>query len=195
MKAVGFDLRRTYAGQWEMVVTLDPSSVAEAMRFVDNARTRKQGTLFEVLCRVFRKKRSIPANAYFHVLCNKLAAVLGVDDDEMKTHLVLKYGTVGEHNGVPAMIVLPKDTDPADYYRYCKWIGSDEQTDTYICYKQTHTLDGSEFQRLINGTVEDCKEMGIETMTPQELQALYEKTPSNDIHRHPAGGQEKSVGA
>lgn len=40
------------------------------------------------------------------------------------------------------------------------------------------TYDTAEMSTLINGLVEECKDLGIETMTPQELErmmALYEQ--------------------
>lgn len=170
MKATAFDLRRTYRDDWELIATLDRESVKEAMRLVDTA----DGKTYELTAKVYRKARTIPANAYFHKLCNDLAAVLGVDDDEIKTHLVLKYGTVAEKDGVPVTITLPHAADVQDFYRYAKWIEADECTDTYILYKQTHTLDRAEFSRLIDGTVEDCKELGIETLPPDELALMVE---------------------
>ena len=165
MKATAFDLQRTYRDDWQLIATLDRESVKEAMRLVDQAH----GKAYDLTVKIYRKARTIPANAYFHKLCNDLAAVLGVDDDEMKTHLVLKYGAVAERDGVPVTITLPHAADVQEFYRYAKWIESDEYTDTYLLYKQTHTLDRAEFSRLIDGTVEDCKELGIETIPPDEL--------------------------
>ena len=165
MKVTAFDLQRTYRDEWQLIATLTPDSVQEAMRLVDKAN----GKTYELTAKIYRKARSIPANAYFHKLCNILAAVLGVDDDEMKVHLVLKYGTVAEKDGVPVTITIPKTVDVQDFYRYAKWIEGDEYTDTYLLYKQTHTLDGAEFGRLIDGTIEDCAELGIETIPPDEL--------------------------
>ncbi len=189
MKATAFDLQRTYRDEWQLIATLTPDSVQEAMRLVDKAN----GKTYELTAKVFRKARTIQANAYFHKLCNKLAAVLGVDDDEMKVHLVLKYGTVAEKDGVPVTITLPKAVDPKDFYRYAKWMEGDEYTDTYLLYKQTHTLDGSEFSRLISGTVEDCQELGIETLPPAELEAMYAQ--ADKVHRDPAEGEASSLGA
>lgn len=189
MKTTAFDLQRTYRDEWQLIATLTPDSVQEAMRLVDKAN----GKTYELTAKIFRKARSIPANAYFHKLCNSLAAVLGVDDDEMKDHLVLKYGTVAEKDGVPVTITLPKAVDPKDFYRYAKWMEGDEYTDTYLLYKQTHTLDGSEFSRLISGTVEDCAELGIETLPPAELEAMYAQ--ADKAHKHPAESEERSPGA
>ena len=165
MKATAFDIQRTYRGGWQLIASITEDSVGEAKRLADAAG----GKTYELTAKIYRKARSIPANAYFHKLCNSLAAVLGVDDDEMKVHMVLKYGTVAEKDGVPVTITIPKTVNVQDYYRYARWIEGDEYTDTYLLYKQTHTLDGSEFSRLISGTVEDCAELGIETLPPDEL--------------------------
>lgn len=189
MKATAFDLQRTYRGDWQLIASLTEDSVEEAKRLADAAN----GKTYELTVKIYRKARSIPANAYFHKLCNLLAAALGVDDDEMKVHLVLKYGTVAEKDGVPVTITLPKAVDPKDFYRYAKWMEGDEYTDTYLLYKQTHTLDGSEFSRLISGTVEDCQELGIETLSPAELEAMYAQ--ADKVHRDPAESEEAGPGA
>ena len=189
MKATAFDLQRTYRDEWQLVSTLTTDSVQEAMRLVDTAN----GKTYELTAKIYRKARSIPANAYFHKLCNSLASVLGVSDDEMKVHLVLKYGTVAEKDGVPVTITLPKAVDVQEFYRYAKWIEGDEYTDTYLLYKQTHTLDGSEFSRLISGTVEDCAELGIETLPPAELEAMYAQ--ADKAHQHPAEVEAACLGA
>ena len=189
MKATAFDLQRTYRDEWQLIATLTTDSVKEAMRLVDTAN----GKTYELTAKIFRKARTIQANAYFHKLCNSLAAVLGVDDDEMKVHLVLKYGTVAEKDGVPVTITIPKTVNVQDYYRYARWIEGDAYTDTYLLYKQTHTLDGSEFSRLISGTVEDCQELGIETLPPAELEAMYAQ--ADKVHRDPGESEEAGPGA
>ena len=189
MKVTALDLQRTYRDDWQLIATLDRESVREAMRLVD----KSNGKTYELTAKIFRKARSIPANAYFHKLCNSLAAVLGVDDDEMKVHLVLKYGTVAEKDGVPVTITIPKTVNVQDFYRYARWIEGDEYTDTYMLYKQTHTLDGSEFSRLISGTVEDCAELGIETLPPAELEAMYAQ--ADKAHQHPAESEAAGLGA
>ena len=44
----------------------------------------------------YRQKRSLNANAYFHVLVNKIARALGDGDDNVKKNLVLNYGVVAK---------------------------------------------------------------------------------------------------
>ena len=99
-----------------------------------------------------RKKRSLSANAYFHVLVNKIAAVQGIADREVKESLVLDYGT------------LAKDGEGQTIgFKLFK---------CYLVYKQTHLMDSKEMARLIDGAVYEAKSLGIETLTPDELSRL-----------------------
>ena len=49
---------------------------------------------------------------------------------------------------------------------------------TYIMLRGSSTYDTREMSELINGLVSECREMGIETMTPDqlaEMMALHEQ--------------------
>ena len=45
----------------------------------------------------------------------------------------------------------------------------------YKIYRGSHTYDTKEMSVLIDGTVADAKELGIETLPPAELQAMKER--------------------
>ena len=127
----------------------------------------------------YRQKRSLDANAYFHVLVNKLARHFGVSDTEMKTKMNLEYGTVALNlDGTKVGVKVPYGTDIKQFYPYCKKFGECEENginfEKYLFYKETHTLDSKEMAELIDGVIQECKEAGIETMTPAELKRLKE---------------------
>ena len=123
-----------------------------------------------------RKKRSLDANAYFHVLVSRIAEVQGLGLDEVKKTLVEEYGTVAFVARIPA------DADLSSIYKYSKLIGESKGTknpcnDWYI-FKPTHELNTAEMSRLIDNTVTEAKALGIETRTPNELadmMSLWEK--------------------
>ena len=187
MKAKGFKLQRGYKGDWELTATLDGESVSEAMTLVDEAKG-----VYDIRAKPWHDKRSLTANAYFHTLCNKLASKMRIKNEDCKVLMVKSYGTVAERNGSPVMIVLPKGANPDEFYPYCEWIDGDATSDTYQLYKQTHTLNTSEFARLIDGVVDECKLVGIETMPPAELARLYAQTDKSNKHK--AGGEEAGLG-
>ena len=124
-----------------------------------------------------RAKRSLDANAYFHVLVNKLARKLGTSDSEMKIKLNLEYGTIATNkDGTKFGIKVPFGSDLSQFYKYCKKFGECVENgitfEKYLLYKETHTLDTKEMAQLIDGVVSECKEQGIETLPEEELKSL-----------------------
>ena len=43
------------------------------------------------------------------------------------------------------------------------------------CYYGSHTYDTEEMSRLIDGVVTECRELGIETLPPDELKRMKEQ--------------------
>lgn len=51
----------------------------------------------------------------------------------------------------------------------------DGKLTVYKIYRGSHTYDTKEMSVLIDGTVADAKELGIDTITPAELQEMKER--------------------
>lgn len=123
-----------------------------------------------------REKRGLQANAYFHVLVNKLARHFNISDDDMKIKMNLQYGTIAvDENGKILGAKVPKGVDLKRFYPYSKWYKEQDGCDCYLFYKRTHTLNSKEFSQLINGVVQECKDVGIETLDEIELQRLIDE--------------------
>ena len=125
----------------------------------------------------YREPRSKNANAYFHVLVNKIAEAQSLGNDEVKRQLVLEYGTIAtDENGSVLGAMIPANASLDEFYPYAKWYKSmvvnGREYDCYLFYKQTHTLDSKEMARLIDGTIYVAKGLGLETMTPDQLARL-----------------------
>ncbi len=156
----------TDSGAYE--VTFGTTDKAE----IDNLRALGPEQDLTITAKRFREKRSLNANAYFHVLVAKIAEVMQKGIDEVKKNLVCDYGTVSFVARIPA------DANLEEIYTYSRLIGESKDTrkpcnDWYI-FKPTHTLDKAEMARLIDGTVWEAKELGIETRTPNEIASLLD---------------------
>lgn len=121
-----------------------------------------------------REKRSKSANAYFHVLVNKIAAETGGSDESVKKNLVLEYGAIAkDKDGITVGFKLPESVNVDTIYPYVKCFDTREENGKlfkcYLVYKQTHLMDTKEMARLIDGAIETAKELGIETDTPEEI--------------------------
>lgn len=123
----------------------------------------------------FKAKRSLNANAYSWVLINKLAEKLNISPDEVYRNAIRHIGGVYE--------IICCQNKAVD--KFCKsWqrngIGwqteiLDSKIDgctNVVCYYGSSEYDTKQMSRLIDNIVQDCKAVGIETMTPDELERL-----------------------
>lgn len=124
--------------------------------------------------KIWREPRSKDANAYFHVLVNKIAEAQGLGDDEVKRSLVVEYGTLArDDDGQLIGAMLPAGADIDQFYPYTRMYKTMELDgrayECYLFYKRTHTLDTKEMARLIDGTIYVARELGIDTDTPEQI--------------------------
>ena len=128
----------------------------------------------DVEIRQYREKRSKSANAYFHVLVNKIAQELNESDEAVKTRLVCEYGVVEkDEDGLTIGFKLPTKVDVTKIYPYTRRFDRRKENgrtfDCYLVLKSTHEMNTKEMARLIDGTIQEAKELGIETDTPEQL--------------------------
>ncbi|MBQ8994494.1 MAG: hypothetical protein IJ091_11255 [Oscillospiraceae bacterium] len=129
------------------------------------------------------EKRTLSANAYYWVLVNKLAKTMSASKSRMHNILLRRYGVViasDQYAMVPETEEAFEETlesetlhlkptssvvtgkNGRDYRLYMFLLGSSQ-------------MDADEMGTLIDGTVDECKQVGIETMTPREIEELIER--------------------
>lgn len=169
MKGRMLDLSKGMDGKWRLTIAL-PNGITHIWDELHDKDVSVD------ICR-YREKRSRDSNAYFHVLVNKIAAEQGLSDTEVKRLLVLDYGAVERDDaGKIVGAKLPSHVDITQYYPYARAYDTVKENGReytcYIFYKRTHTLDTKEMSRLIDGAVKEAKALGIETLPPQEIEAM-----------------------
>ena len=126
--------------------------------------------------------RSLDANAYFHVLCDKLRLKMGISMAHMKNILITSYGQI-EYIDDHALIY--KTNAPIEYIQeleeaHMKFLKiGDDGAYWYKVYRGSHTYDSKEMSQLLDGTIQEAKEQGIETKTPDEIRRMEEAWRSN----------------
>lgn len=138
----------------------------------------KDGKVYEADLKEHRKKRSLDANSYCWLLLGKLASRVGLSKEDVYREFIKDVG--GNYE------VLPIRNDAVD-----KWISNwqskgvgwvcdilgESKLDGYtnvITYYGSSTYDSLQMSRLINLIQEDCKQYGIDVMTPAELALLMD---------------------
>ena len=133
--------------------------------------------VYECTIREYRKKRSKNANDYMWELLTRMAEVLRTTKEELYQDYVKKYGIFKD---------FPLDADYVDTFCHV-W---EKQGTAWPTERMDYTPDGErlivrayygsstyntrQMTRLIDAVVQDCKDLGIETMSPDKLAALKE---------------------
>ena len=128
------------------------------------------------------KGRSLNANSYFHVLVQKLAQAQQppVSLAKCKNMMIAAYGQPEYIDGQQAIIKsnVPQEKMQEIEYLHTALVKISEENGTecyfYRIYRGTHTYNNIEMQKLIEGVAQECKDAGIETATPAEVQKMIE---------------------
>ncbi len=125
----------------------------------------------------YSKKRSLDANAYFWVLCDKVAKVLGISKEEVYKRKIKECGVFE---------VLPIKCEVVDAFisRFAKnglgWFAESTEASKLEGYQRVMVYFGSssynsaEMARIIESIMLDCKELGISTLSDKEVASLCE---------------------
>ena len=139
------------------------------------------GKDLRITAKEWREKRSLSANAYFHVLADKLRQKLGISMARCKNHLIASYGQF-EMIGDEPMIYKTNASEEymqelETIHTKCVKITEEKGKKVYFyrIYRGSHTYDSAEMAKLIKGTVHECELQGIETLTSNELERMIGK--------------------
>lgn len=172
-ETVTFRTARMETGQ--LIIDIPKEHRGAVMRWL---RSRKDKD-YDLTIKEHRKKRSLDANAYAWVLMGKLAAEMHINPVD-----VYRQQIVGVGDNFTPMCVREKDVKS---FISCweknglGWITQDLGPSqvpgcrNLAAYHGSSTYDTRQMSRLIDNIVQDCKSLGIETMTPEKLALLKEE--------------------
>lgn len=131
----------------------------------------KLSGVLDIEARKHRERRSLDANAYLWVLLQKIAVEIGSDKWAVYLEMLKQYGKFTH------VIVKPNVVDRVKQeWRATEEVGEvtvNGQTGVQLrCYFGSHTYNTKEMSILIDGVVHEAKELGIETLPPEELKRM-----------------------
>lgn len=146
----------------------------------------------------YRAKRSLDANSYYWKLVTELAEALTISKPRAHNIMLRRYGQREELDGKPVLVTVP-DTEDAEkaaleaetyHIRPTSQVkrGRDNmEYRTYVLLRGSGTYNTREMGILIDGLVSECKDLGIETLPPDELERMIvtygqKKRNYNGIH-------------
>ena len=133
----------------------------------------------------YKERRSLNANAYFHVLNGKIADKLRISKLRCKNILIGRYGQPeliddGKQAVLKTNISVERMMEQETLH--CVPCGGKEENGVEVnffrVYRGSHTYNTEEMSILIDGTVQEAKDIGIpdsEIATPDEKRMLEER--------------------
>ena len=138
-----------------------------------------QDVKLDIEIKKYFKKRSLNANSYYHVLCSKIAKVLGTSITEVCNQMIADYGQIDMDN---KFVIL---NDNTDYLKEetmhlrpthsTQVLNDGKLYRVFLRMRGSHTYNTKEMSDLIHGVVSEAEALGIETLTPVQLHALLDK--------------------
>ena len=132
----------------------------------------REGRVYTADIKEQHNKRSLDANAYAWCLISKMADVLHTDKDSV-------YRTMLERYGQTFVVKIPNDQIELfrRQYPYCaqhEKLPPEERAQYYRVWLGTSNYNTKEMSIFIDGVVDECHNLEIETATPAELARLKE---------------------
>lgn len=129
-------------------------------------------TIYDVKITKHREKRSLNANSYLWKLVTEIGNALSKSKEEVYLQMLIDYGQ-------SEMISILSDIDVKGYFKYYKLAGSSmlngKLFNHYKVYKGSSDYDTKEMFILLNGVVQEAKNLGIKTKEDYELEKLIEE--------------------
>lgn len=126
----------------------------------------------------YRKQRSINANAYMWKLLYEIGAVVNRSKDDIYIEMLERYGKFTH------IIVKENAVDKFKLqWKYVKELGNMEINGTkgvqFQCYFGSSTYDSKEFSVLLDGIINEAKDLDIETIDEKERKEMLESYEAN----------------
>lgn len=129
-------------------------------------------TVYDVKIDKHREKRSLNANAYLWKLVTEIGNILNKSKEEVYLQMLIDYGQ-------SEMVSILSEIDVKGYFKYYKLAGTsilnDKEFNHYKIYKGSSEYDTKEMSILLNGVVQEAKNLGIKTKDDIELERLVEE--------------------
>ena len=166
IKAQNIDVRFTINGKTEYIITSKDKPTEEMNDLI--------GKELSVEIKPYKARRSLDANAYCWVLCQKLAEKIGGTKEDIYKEAIRKAGQfdyIAVANKAVDQFIKAWQSKGLGWYAEALESKIDGCKKIMVYYGSS-VYDSKEMAHLIDYIVSECKELGIETMTPAEISRM-----------------------
>ena len=145
--------------------------IGNALKLIEFLYVQDKDKLYEV--KLYKEKRNNNQNSRYWTLLYKLSLKLKIGVQELHKQMLRDYSKQG-------VICALSDYDMSGVKYYdikSKFKRDGKDYIVYQVYTPSHELKTDEFAILLDGLIQECKQQGIETRSPEEIERdnnLYE---------------------
>lgn len=114
----------------------------------------------------YKKKRSLSQNAYAWKLITEIGNKIRKSKEEVYLEMLKSYGQ-------SEIISILSNISLEGYFKYYEEIGigivNDKEFKHYKIYKGSSKYNSKEMSIFIDGIIQECKQLDIETLTPEQI--------------------------
>lgn len=122
----------------------------------------------------YRQKRSMDANALMWACLGQIASALNADKWDIYLKMLKRYGKYTYICVKPSVVEAVKAQ-----WRECEEVGevdiNGQKAIQMLCYFGSSTYDTKEFTVLLDGIINEMKDMGLETPTSEDMRRSIEQ--------------------
>ena len=152
--------QRTLEGDLIICFAVEDENVIEKLE-------KDRGQRLTVEAKRYKEPRSLNANNYFWKLCELIAQKAGSTQDEIHDLMLYRYGVRADLRFNKA--ILPAMKSQFDIVLELGDYGDEVEA---RCFVGSRFYDTAEMARLIDGTVSDAKDYGVDLLNPEEIERL-----------------------
>lgn len=173
-------------GECKVILTLPQNEWKSIVKLMEEFKA-KADKVWEVVISIAKKKKSNTANGKAWVLLGKIAKEMSKEQpikaEEIYREMVpfCSEGTVliMKNEAVEKHIHLWEHEPKEKIGWICKVLGSKNGYTEVLNYYGSSCFDTVEMSKLLNLIVQECNQLGIETLSPMELERLVQMHGTN----------------
>lgn len=116
-----------------------------------------------------RRHRSLSQNAYMWQIINEIGVKIRKSKEEVYLQMLKDYG-------VSEIVSMLSSINPRGFFKYYEPIGTgivnNKEFTHYKIYKGSSEYDTKEMSVLIDGVIQEAENLGIPTMTKEEIEKM-----------------------
>ena len=142
----------------------------ELEQFLPNMVDTIRDVCLRLSVKKWKDKRSLDANAYYWQLNSQMARVLETSPEELHEELLQRYGLLdSDDSGHISITVRARvDMNRIDGHWKLYKLSGDGKWKSYLRIRGTSEYDSAEMSYFLDRVIEEAKELGIQTETPNQ---------------------------